>query len=81
VKFIISEPGWGNLVLEDTETGEVSFQCVCGGIGVYSNERGRCPRQGQAARRLRKTAPLVPKKPSKPRVNFDEHAVRDSSVL
>jgi hypothetical protein len=35
MKCILSEPGWGNLVIEDTETGEVSFQCVCGGIGMY----------------------------------------------
>ena len=32
---ILSEPSWGVQIIEDTETGEVSFQCVCGGIGMY----------------------------------------------
>jgi hypothetical protein len=23
------------MIIEDTETGELSFQCVCGGVGMY----------------------------------------------
>lgn len=26
---------WGVSIIEDTETGEMSFQCICGGIGMY----------------------------------------------
>jgi hypothetical protein len=36
MKRIIAEPGWGNMLVEDDETGEVSFQCICGGIAMYS---------------------------------------------
>lgn len=32
---ILSEPSWGVQIIEDTESGEVSFQCVCGGIAMY----------------------------------------------
>ena len=32
---ILSEPSWGVQILEDTESGQVSFQCVCGGIAMY----------------------------------------------
>jgi hypothetical protein len=32
---LLSEPSWGVQILEDSESGEVSFQCVCGGIGMY----------------------------------------------
>lgn len=32
---ILSEPSWGVQIIEDTESGDVSFQCVCGGIGMY----------------------------------------------
>ncbi len=32
---VIQEPTWGALVLEDTTTGELSFQCVCGGMAMY----------------------------------------------
>jgi hypothetical protein len=35
MKQIISEPAWGVLIVEDTEVGEMSFQCVCGGIAMY----------------------------------------------
>lgn len=33
---IISEPTWGATIIEDTETGEFSFQCICGGVGMYA---------------------------------------------
>lgn len=26
---------WGASLLEDTESGELSFQCLCGGVGMY----------------------------------------------
>lgn len=32
---VISNPTWGASLLEDTETGEFSFQCLCGGVGMY----------------------------------------------
>ena len=32
---VISTPTWGATILEDMETGELSFQCVCGGVGMY----------------------------------------------
>jgi hypothetical protein len=32
---LLSEPSWGVQILEETDTGEVSLQCVCGGIGLY----------------------------------------------
>jgi hypothetical protein len=32
---VISNPTWGASLLEDTETGELSFQCLCGGVGMY----------------------------------------------
>lgn len=32
---VISNPTWGASILEDTETGDLSFQCLCGGIGMY----------------------------------------------
>jgi len=35
MKRILSEPGWGNVVIEDTESNEISFQCLCGGVGMY----------------------------------------------
>jgi len=28
-------PSWGVSIIEDTETGELSFQCICGGIAMY----------------------------------------------
>lgn len=35
MKRIISEPTWGAIVIEDTDTNEFSFQCLCGGVGMY----------------------------------------------
>jgi hypothetical protein len=32
---VLSEPSWGVQIIEDTDSGEVSFQCVCGGIAMY----------------------------------------------
>lgn len=32
---LVSSPTWGANILQDTETGTFSFQCVCGGIGMY----------------------------------------------
>lgn len=35
MKQVIADPGWGNMIIEDTETHEFSFQCLCGGIAMY----------------------------------------------
>jgi hypothetical protein len=35
MKRIIADCGWGNMIIEDTDTNEFSFQCMCGGIGMY----------------------------------------------
>lgn len=35
MKRIVSEPTWGAMVVEDTETSEFSFQCLCGGAAMY----------------------------------------------
>jgi hypothetical protein len=35
MKAIIAEPGWGNLIIEDDETGEISLQCLGGGFAMY----------------------------------------------
>ena len=35
MKQVILEPSWGVQIIEDTESGELSLQCVCGGIGMY----------------------------------------------
>ena len=35
MKRTLAEPSWGVRIFEDTDTGEVSFQCICGGIGMY----------------------------------------------
>lgn len=32
---VISDSTWGVSILEDTETGELSFQCLCGSVGMY----------------------------------------------
>lgn len=31
----MSDPGWGTMIIEDTDTGELSLQCLCGGVGMY----------------------------------------------
>jgi hypothetical protein len=36
MKRILSEPSWGVMLIEDTETQEISIQCMCGGIGMYA---------------------------------------------
>lgn len=35
MKQVIADPGWGNMIIEDTETHEFSFQCLCGGFAMY----------------------------------------------
>jgi hypothetical protein len=35
MKQVILEPSWGAQIIEDTESGELSLQCICGGIGMY----------------------------------------------
>jgi hypothetical protein len=35
MKTIIAEPGWGNLIIEDDEPGEISLQCLGGGFAMY----------------------------------------------
>lgn len=32
----LAEANWGISIIEDTDTGEVSFQCMCGQVGMYS---------------------------------------------
>lgn len=32
---LLSERSWGVQIIENTITGEISFQCICGGIGMY----------------------------------------------
>jgi hypothetical protein len=31
----LAEPSWGARIIEDTDTGSLSLQCICGGIGMY----------------------------------------------
>jgi len=35
MKKVTATPSWGVTIIEDDATGEVSLQCVCGGIGMY----------------------------------------------
>lgn len=35
MKRVIGEPGWGNVIIEDTDTKELSFQCLSGGFAMY----------------------------------------------
>jgi hypothetical protein len=35
MKKIVADPGWGMTIIKDTETEELSFQCLCGGVGMY----------------------------------------------
>lgn len=35
MRKIIAKPGWGNLIIEDDETHEVSLQCLGGGFAMY----------------------------------------------
>lgn len=35
MKCIVSEPTWGAYVIEDADSNEFSFQCLCGGVGMY----------------------------------------------
>lgn len=35
MKRIVAEPGWGNLIIEDDDTGEVSLQGLSGGFTMY----------------------------------------------
>lgn len=36
MKKVIATPAWGAIVIEDTDTRELSMQCICGGIGMYA---------------------------------------------
>jgi hypothetical protein len=31
----LAEANWAISIIEDTDTGEVSFQCMCGQLGMY----------------------------------------------
>lgn len=35
MRKIIADPGWGNLIVEDDETHEISLQCLSGGFAMY----------------------------------------------
>jgi hypothetical protein len=35
MKKVLSQPSWGVNIIEDTETGQISFICVCGGAAMY----------------------------------------------
>jgi hypothetical protein len=35
MKKAYASSSWGVTIIEDTETGHVSLQCICGGIGMY----------------------------------------------
>jgi hypothetical protein len=35
MKKAYPSPSWGVTIIEDTDSNELSLQCVCGGVGMY----------------------------------------------
>ncbi len=47
---IIDDSVWGTGIFEDTSTGEVSLQCLCGGVGMYWQRVVLTPEEAAKAR-------------------------------